>query len=47
VYITVVDQRAGLFPTYERWGYERDGTTLPFSRETKVPCVLVVLSKAL
>ncbi len=46
-YITVVDQRTELFPTYERRGYRRDGTTLPFSRETKVPCALVVLEKSL
>ena len=47
VYMTVVDQRTELFPIYERRGYRRDGTTLPFPRETKVPCVLVVLSKQL
>ena len=46
-FITVVDQRTELFPIYERRGYRRDGTTLPFTRETKVPCVLVVLSKQL
>ena len=46
-FITVVDQRTELFPIYERRGYRRDGTTLPFSRETKVPCELVVLSKGL
>jgi GNAT superfamily N-acetyltransferase len=47
VFITVVDQRTELFPIYERRGYRRDGTTLPFRRQTKVPCVLVVLSKSL
>ena len=47
VFITVVDQRTELFPIYERRGYRRDGTTLPFPRETTVPCVLVVLSKSL
>ena len=46
-FITVVDQRTELFSLYERGGYRRDGTTLPFPRETKVPCVLVVLSKEL
>jgi GNAT superfamily N-acetyltransferase len=46
-FITVVDQRTELFPIYERRGYRRDGTTFPFPREAKVPCVLVVLKKTL
>ena len=47
VFVTVVDQRTELFPIYERRGYRPDGTTLPFARHTKVPCVLVVFEKAL
>jgi GNAT superfamily N-acetyltransferase len=47
VFITVLDQRTDLFPIYERRGYRRDGTTLPFRRQTKVPCVLVVFEKDL
>jgi hypothetical protein len=43
----VLDQRTDLFPIYERRGYRRDGTTLPFRRQTKVPCVLVVFEKDL
>ncbi len=45
--ITVVDQRTDLFPYYVARGYQRTGAVLPFPRESKQPCALVVMAKPL